>query len=71
MKVHELIEMLQKLDQNKYVVISGYEGGCDFPKRAIKSKITLNQYTEWYYGDHEYEHNYEDGEWNGYILKAE
>jgi hypothetical protein len=31
MKVSELITKLQELDQDKMIVINGYEGGCDFP----------------------------------------
>jgi hypothetical protein len=31
MKVSELITKLQELDQDKMIVINGYEGGCNFP----------------------------------------
>lgn len=69
MKVRELIEQLQKLDQDKMIVIDGYEGGCDFPNHTAKIKVILDQNTEWYYGKHELEVPVDD-DWNGYVLGA-
>lgn len=75
MKVSELITKLQELDQDKMIVISGYEGGCNFPASLAKANIVLNVNTEWYYGKHEYIHPHDgeqlDGEWNAYLLEAD
>ena len=72
MKVSELITKLQELDQDKMIVISGYEGGCDFPNSLAKANIKLDVNTEWYYGKHDYKHpdnkEYVKGEWNAYLL---
>jgi hypothetical protein len=83
MKVSELITKLQELDQDKMIVINGYEGGCDFPASLTKAHIVLDQNTEWYYGKHNYIHQwatgattrkppygteYADDEWNAYLL---
>lgn len=74
MIVRELIEKLQQLDQDKMIVINGYEGGCDFPSHAAKVKVNLDVNTEWYYGKHEYvlptDDEYVEGEWNAYVLEA-
>jgi hypothetical protein len=74
MKVSELITKLQELDQDKMIVISGYEGGCDFPASLVKTNIMLNVNKEWYYGKHEYIHpdneEYVEGEWNAYLLQS-
>lgn len=74
MKVSELITKLQELDQDKMIVINGYEGGCDFPNSLVKAKIALDVNTEWYYGAHDYIHpdneEYTEGEWwNAYLLE--
>ena len=76
MKVRELIEQLQKLDQDKLIVINGYEGGCDFPNHIYQVKVNLNVNTEWYYGKHEYVmpfdniETYNPDECNAYVLVA-
>lgn len=67
MKVSDLIEKLKELDQDKYIVINGYEGGCDFPNFFPKVHIVLDQNIEWYYGKHEVDYN--GGEWNAYIIE--
>lgn len=73
MKVRELIEELQKLDQDKMIVIKGYEGGCDFPNHIAQVNINLDVNTEWYYGRHEYvlpiDDEYAPDEWNAYVIK--
>lgn len=73
MTVRELIEKLQQLDQDKMIVINGYEGGCDFPNHTAPVKIVLDQNTEWYYGKHDYvlpyNEEYVEGEWNAYVLE--
>jgi hypothetical protein len=73
MTVRELIEQLQQLDQDKMIVISGYEGGCDFPNHIAQVKVNLDVNTEWYYGKHEYvlpiDEEYVEGEWNAYVLE--
>jgi hypothetical protein len=72
MTVKELIEKLQTLNQDKMIVINGYEGGCDFPTNIAPTKILMNQNTQWYYGKHEYvlpiHDEYEQHEWNAYVL---
>ena len=74
MKVSELITKLQELDQDKMIVINGYEGGCDFPETLSPANIRLNVNTEWYYGKHNYTHSYDEeyveGEWNAYLLES-
>jgi len=73
MKVRDLIMKLLELDQDKYIVINGYEGGCDFPNFIPKAQIILDKNTEWYYGKHEYvmphDEEYVHDEWNAYILE--
>lgn len=73
MKVSELITKLQELDQDKMIVINGYEGGCDFPETLSQANIRLDVNTEWYYGKHDYMHpfseEYVEGEWNAYLLE--
>jgi hypothetical protein len=74
MKVSELITKLQELDQDKMIVISGYEGGCDFPASLAKTNIMLNVNKEWYYGKHEFirphDGEYVEGEWNAYVMES-
>ena len=74
MKVSELITKLQELDQDKMIVISGYEGGCNFPNTLSKANIVLDQNTEWYYGKHDYIYSYDEeyveDEWNAYRLQS-
>ena len=53
MKVKELIEKLQKLDPEKMVVTSGYEGGYDEISETKEIRLKLNANTAWYYGKHE------------------
>lgn len=73
MKVSELITKLQELDQDKMIVINGYEGGCDFPNLLVKTNIMLNVNTKWYYGKHEcirpHDKEYVEGEWNAYVIE--
>ena len=73
MKVSELITKLQELDQDKMIVINGYEGGCDFPNTLSQAHIVLDQNTKWYYGKHEFIHphdkEYVEGEWTAYLLE--
>ena len=59
MKVHELIEQLQQLDQNAMVVISGYEGGVGEVWGSHSVTIFLNANDEWFYGEHEIAEGYE------------
>jgi len=74
MKVSELITKLRELDQDKMIVINGYEGGCDFPASLEKANIMLNVNKEWYYGKHEfirpYVEEYVEDEWNAYLLQS-
>jgi len=53
MTVIELIKELQKLDPDKKVVTSGYEGGYDEISGATEIRLNLNVNTAWYYGKHE------------------
>lgn len=68
MKVRDLIAKLQELDQDKYIVIGAYEGGCDFPNHISKCMIILNQNTEWYYGKHAFDYEYMGPDRNAYLL---
>lgn len=43
MKVKDLIQLLEKEDQNLKVVVQGYEGGYDFVKSLEKVKFTENK----------------------------
>lgn len=61
MKVKELVEKLQKLDQDAMVIVSGYEGGYDEVDTVEKKEIALNAHTSWYYGKHD-DADYYDGE---------
>jgi hypothetical protein len=70
MTVRELIEKLQQLDQDKMIVINGYEVGCDFPNHTYQVKVNLNVNTEWYYGKHECVMPLDNDECNAYMLKA-
>jgi hypothetical protein len=73
MTVRELIEKLQQLDQDKMIVINGYEGGCDFPNHTAQVSVTLNVNTQWYYGKHEYNTPLDDDyhpDGNAYVLEA-
>jgi hypothetical protein len=51
MKVKELLEILQKLDPEILVIVDGYEGDYNTPKKAVET-IVREQHAEWYYGDY-------------------
>jgi hypothetical protein len=76
MKVRELIRMLEQLDQDKMIVIDGYEGGCNFPEQVHHVQINVDEEntTDWYYGKYDFvlpgDEGYVPGEWNSYLLKA-
>lgn len=59
MKVKELIELLKLEDQEKLVVVDGYEGGFDELKSVKHICIAINPDKQknperlWYYGDYE------------------
>lgn len=53
MKVKELIESLQRQDQDARVVIRGYEGGVDDVSGSDAVTIAVDVHEEWYYGKHE------------------
>lgn len=53
MKVSELITYLQTLDQDRRIVISGYEGGYNDVKKTYDVLLKLNHNTEWYMGEHD------------------
>jgi len=55
MKVKELIEQLQSLDQDLFVFVDGYEGGYN-DATGVRSDVVnmaLNVNDAWYYGAHE------------------
>lgn len=54
MKVKELIEVLQRLEQERDVVIQGYEGGFWDAEQVIETQIIKNITDPklWYYGPH-------------------
>lgn len=56
MKVRELIEVLQKLDPERNLYTSGYEGGVNDlePPSGALVPVTRNVNTDWYYGTHEH-----------------
>jgi hypothetical protein len=60
MTVKELIEHLQTLDQNRLVVVPGYEGGVRDVGEGEEIDIRLNVNEEWYYGSHEQIHEGEE-----------
>lgn len=60
MTVKEFIAYLQTLDQDKRLVIGGYEAGVDDVEGVNVTRILLNRNTQWYYGKHE-EVYFEDG----------
>jgi hypothetical protein len=62
MTVKELIEELKTYDQNKRVVVDGYEGGYDdiSPLHIKDIELCLFYYSEGYYGDH--------GEWDSDLI---
>lgn len=52
--VKQLIEHLQKLDQNAIVSLKGYEGGyTDEVGEPYETELYLNVNDAWYYGEHE------------------
>ena len=53
MIISELIEILKKEDQNKRVVLSGYEGGYNDVSRIIEIDLVLNVHKGPYYGNHD------------------
>jgi hypothetical protein len=59
MKVKELIKLLEVEDQEKIVIVDGYEGGFDELKSIRHICISVNPDKEkdpgilWYYGDYE------------------
>jgi len=60
MKVHELISMLKEFDPNLRVVVDGYEGGVKDAGYVTEETIALNVHEEWYYGEHETLHPFEE-----------
>ena len=52
MKIKELIEELQKLDQDLEVFVDGYEADYDTPIIIEEAEYELNVNTKWYYGKH-------------------
>ena len=72
MKVKELIEQLQLLDQDSIVVISGYEGGVDEVSSAEETTVALNVNSAWYYGKHEVvENGYDKAKYPSSSYKSE
>lgn len=58
MKVHELIDKLQKLDPEMKVVVNGYEGGYDEVEKilmGVRVKHNSKKKTEdlWWLGEYE------------------
>jgi hypothetical protein len=51
--VKELIQDLQKFDENTIVSIAGYEGGFKDIGGSYEKELYLNVNTEWYYGEHD------------------
>ena len=54
MQIKELIKKLKTLNQNKRVIINGYEGGYSDITELEELKIALNvNKGEWYFGLHD------------------
>ena len=54
MKVKELIQILQDLDPELDVLVTGYEGGFHFATfNGQVEEFAKDYHTEWYYGPHE------------------
>lgn len=52
MKVKELIEELKKLDQDRKVVVRGYEEGVNDVTAIVECRINEDQNDRWYEGQH-------------------
>ena len=52
MTVREFIAYLQTLEQDRRIVIAGYEGGYNDIQKTYTAHLKLNDNTEWYYGAH-------------------
>ena len=52
MKVKELLEILQKEDPETLVIVDGYEGDFDTPRKTHQFYVK-KQEAEWYYGEYE------------------
>lgn len=53
MTIKELIEQLQKHDQDRVVMVDGYEGGLDSDIGISTGDVVLNVNAQDYYGPHE------------------
>lgn len=53
MTVKELIEYLNKYDQNLIVSLNGYEGGITDKISLRETEVHLDINGKWYYGEHE------------------
>lgn len=53
MKVKELIGLLQDLNPEQEVLLTGYEGGYYNAGRIRAATVALDWNDEWYYGPHE------------------
>lgn len=65
MTVGELIEALSKFSPDTKVIVDGYEGGAAECK-LYETKIVLDHYDEWYYGNHEFLENFGKTEQSAY-----
>lgn len=53
MKVKDLVGLLQSLDPEKEVLLTGYEGGYYNCDRVRPITVALDWNDRWYYGPHE------------------
>lgn len=53
MTIKELIQHLQRFDENLPVMLSGYEGGVYEANRIRPVVFAINVNTDWYNGPHE------------------
>lgn len=53
MKVKKLIQILEELNPEAIVVVSGYEGGVNNADYVVEHLVALDVNTEPYYGSHE------------------
>jgi hypothetical protein len=60
MKVRELILQLQKCDQDRVVLVEGYEGGYCNP--AVCQTMAVLGRSKPYEGDHDYAYEWDDEE---------
>jgi hypothetical protein len=66
MKVIDLIQLLEKLDPNLWVVVPGYEGGYSKVDGVVEPRTFVeNVNCAWYYGPHDLDNQFLDQKQHG------